>query len=158
MQLYKITEDYRALQDMDDCEAVTETLELIEGEFKDKAENCLSVIANWSSDVEQIDVEIKRLQAMKKSYVNKQESLKEYLRTNMEATGISKIECSLFKISLGKGNPVAVINNEDEIPDEYVTVKTVIAPDKREILKALKGGAEIPGASLEIGQSKLTIK
>lgn len=139
-------------------EALADTLNGIEGMFNDKAVSVVHVIHNGDSDVAEIDREIERLQARKKVIQNGQKSLKEYLRTNMEASGIKKIECPLFVITLAQGRDIAVIDNEDSIPDEYVRVKTTVAPDKAEILKALKEGEDVPGAHIEKSISSIRIK
>lgn len=139
-------------------EALRDTLDGIEGMFNEKAVRVVDVINNSDSDVAAIDAEIARLQARKKVIQNAQSSLKEYLRDNMEATGINKIECPFFVITLAKGRDIAVVDNEDALPDDYVRVMTTVAPDKVAILKALKEGEDIPGAHLEKSRSSVRIK
>ena len=163
-RLYEISEKYTelsALADSDDenmKEAVATTLECIEGDFNDKAQALVTVVHNMDSDVEAIDAEIKRLQARKTAIKNRQDSMRDYLRENMERTGIKKISCPLFTINCVAGREIAAINNEEEIPDEYMVVKTEIRPDKAAIAKALKDGVEIPGASLDRAKSSIRIK
>ncbi len=82
----------------------------------------------------------------------------EYLRNNMEASGISKIQCPLFSITLVAGRDSVAISDESAIPDDFLNVKTVISPDKTAIAKALKDGQEVAGASLQRGQSSIRIK
>lgn len=139
-------------------EALADTLEGLEGEIKIKAENIIHILLNSGTDVVALDGEIKRLQARKKSIENGKERLKEYLRFNMEATGITRIECPLFSISLGKGRAIVSIDDEGALPGEYVNTKTTTAPDKRRILAALKDGAVIEGASLTTSEPSLRIK
>ena len=76
---------------------------------------------------------------------------------NMEKSGIEKIECPLFKITRVKGKPVVVIDNEDNLPDEYVTTKVMVSPDKRKILADLKEGKNIEGASIGTGKESIKI-
>ena len=159
MKLYKMTEAFNQLSDSDlGAEYIKDTIESLEYDFQEKGVNIIKLTSGWESDVEAIDSEIKRLQARKKAIQNKSDSLREYLRQNMQAAGISKIECPLFNISLSKPTKVAVIDNDELIPDEYVTVKTVVSPDKRKILSALKDGVDIPGARLEDGNGRLTVR
>lgn len=139
-------------------EVLTDTLEGLEGEIKIKAENIVHVLLNSDTNVVALDAEINRLQARKKSIENGKERLMDYLRFNMEATGITKIECPLFSISLGKGRDKVSIDNEEVLPDKYVRTKTITAPDKVEILAALKKGVDIEGASLITSQKPLRIK
>jgi uncharacterized protein YlzI (FlbEa/FlbD family) len=157
-----ISEQYRGLLDLaktDDLpiEAIKDTLDGIEGEFNDKALKIVDVISSVEGDIAQIDAEIDRLTARKKTIVNRNQSIRDYLQNNMEACGITKIECPLFTITLAAGRDIVVIDNEDELPDEYIAVKTSTAPDKKELLKALKIGA-VAGAHIEKSKSSLRIK
>lgn len=163
-KLYEISEQYQELQALADSddenmqEAVATTLECIEGDFNDKAQALVTVVHNMDSDVEALDAEVKRLQARKKAIQNRQDSMREYLRDNMERTGIKKISCPLFTINCVAGREIAIINDESKIPDEYMTVKTEIRLDKAAITKALKDGAEINGVSLGRAKSSIRIK
>jgi len=139
-------------------EALQDTLDAMEGMFNEKALRVVHVITNSGSDVDAIDAEIKRLQDRKKTITNAQVRLKEYLHFNMEATGTTKISGPLFTITLAKGREVAIVDDQDELPEDYTNTKTVVTPDKRLILKALKDGAEVPGAHIERGQSSVRIK
>lgn len=137
---------------------LTECLDSIEDSFDEKANNIVKLVSSLSVDVDGIDKELKRLQAMKKSITNNQERLKEYLRYNMEVTGISKIKHSLFSITLGKPTVTAEIVDIDFLPDSFVSTDIVMKADKKAILKALKDGEDIPGAVLSTGKSRLLIK
>lgn len=162
--LYELSGKYLELQklsdtdDVDMAQAIADTMEGIGGEIEAKAEAIVTVALNMGADVDAIDTEIARLQARKKAITNRQNSLKEYLRENMEATGITKISCPLFTITCAQGREVAHIDDEKQIPDEYMRVKTDIAPDKNAIAAALKEGKEVPGAHLERSKSSIRIK
>ena len=139
-------------------EQLTDCLDSIEDSFDDKANNIVKLVSSLSVDVDGIDKELKRLQAMKKTITNNQDRLKEYLRYNMEVTGISKIKHSLFSITLGKPTVTAEIIDIDFLPDSFVSTDVVIKADKKAILKALKDGEDVPGAVLSTGKSRLLIK
>ena len=68
-KLYEISAQYKELQDMEPSEdasmveAVATTLECIQGDFNDKAQALVTVVHNMGSDVDSLDVEIKRLQS-----------------------------------------------------------------------------------------------
>jgi hypothetical protein len=138
------------------ADALANTIEGLEGMFNDKAVRIVHVIANQDSDIEAIDAEIKRLQERKRVRVNAQERLKDYLRFNMERTGITKIESDLFTITLVKPRQIVVIDDEQQIPEDYQRVTVV--PDKTLIGKALKDGYEVKGAHLGEGKSSVRIK
>lgn len=164
MKLYEISEQYRSIQDMADDEdesmilAIADTMEGIEAEFKDKAAVVVAVALNIESDLDAIDVQIKRLQDKKKSIINRSDRLRSYLRHNMEATGIDKISCPLFSITLSKPSKLVQIDSESDIPKAFVRTKITTAPDKIAIAKALKDGEPVLGASLVDGARRLTIK
>ena len=139
-------------------EALRDTLDGIEGMFNEKAVRIVHVIANSGTDVDAISAEIKRLSERKRSIELAQDRLREYLRFNMEATGISKISSPLFTITLAAGRDIVEIYDEAALPDEFVRVKTVVSPEKADILKALKSGIDVPGATITKSKSSVRIK
>ena len=146
--LYQITAQHKELlalaeTDEDMQKAIADTMESIEGEFNDKAFSLISVSKSMGAYIPSIDSEIKRLQDRKRSIENKQKSMAEYLRLNMHETGITKIECPLFTITLCKGRDVVEIIDADKIPAEYLNIKTTMTPMKKELGVALKAGEEI---------------
>lgn len=150
-----------ALADTDDEGlklAVADTMKGIAGQFEDKAKALVCVVQNMDADLDAIETEIERLKARKKAIQNRQDDLKDWLRMNMEATGIKKIACPLFTITCAEGRETVAVYDEAAIPDEYMRVKTDIAPDKVAIAARLKAGEEVPGAKLERGQSSIRIK
>lgn len=162
--LYEISKQYEELSkladagDEDLAVALRDTMEGIEGEFQEKGKALAMVTLNMDGDIEAIKSQIARLTERKKVMENRQSSLKEYLRSNMERTGITKIVHPLFTITLGKGKPIVVIDEESKIPDDFMRVTTNMAPDKTEIARAIKDGKEVPGAHSEIGKSSISIK
>ncbi|WP_332847584.1 siphovirus Gp157 family protein [Pseudomonas lactucae] len=162
--LYTIAEQFKELAalaetaDEDLAVALRDTMEGIEGEFQEKGKAIAMITLNIDGDLEAIQSQIDRLTERKRIITNRKEGLKEYLRTNMDAAGITKITHPLFTITCGKGKPIVVIDDEKAIPDDFVNVKVISAPDKAAIAKALKGGQEVPGAHSEIGKSSISIK
>lgn len=162
--LYQIGKEFQELSvlaetaDEDLAVAIHDTMGAIQAEFEDKGKAIAMITLNIDGDLEAIQSQIDRLTERKRIINNRRESLKEYLRQNMEASGISKISHPLFTITLGKGRPVVVIDNEKAIPDDYVNTKVTSAPDKAMIAKAIKEGVDVPGAHSEIGKSSISIK
>lgn len=154
--LSKITKDYKGLADEDlDPDQLTDILECIQGAFEDKAKNILSVIN--SMNTLEIDEEIKRLQARKKAIVNNKDRLKEYLRTNMEESGITKITHPLFTVTLGKPVQKVEIESIGMLPSKYVVTTESTKVDLNSIKADLKEGV-VNGAKLVDGKSRLLIK
>jgi hypothetical protein len=162
--LYEISKQYQELANLADAadedllEALKDTMEGIEGEFQEKGKALAMVTLNMDGDIDAIKKQIARLTDRKKAMENRQEALKEYLRTNMERCKITKITHPLFTITLGKGRPIVVIDEESKIPDEYINTTVTTAPMKAEIAKAIKEGKEVPGAHSETGKSSISIK
>lgn len=138
--------------------AIRDTLDSLQLQFNDKAVAIVKFAQALEGDTTAIDAEIKRLTERKQRITKRKESLREYLRLNMEASGHKKIECPLFTITLAKGRDQVMIADESQIPDDYVRVKTEIKPDKVAIGKALKAGETVPGAQLVTGPTSLRVK
>lgn len=161
MKLYQMTGAYLALQKLADDpdlpeQALTDTLEALEGDIQVKAENLLQVVRGMETDVDAVDAEIKRLQEIKKVRQNRIDSLRDYLKFNMQQAGIRSIKCPLFSITLAAGRDVVVVEDDTKLPQAYQRV--TVAPDKPKILAALKAGQDVPGAVLGKSQESLRIK
>jgi hypothetical protein len=162
-KLYELAGDYLALARMSGDpevpdQAIIDTMEGIEGAIEVKAENLLTVVKNIEADVVALKAEAARLLDRAKVKANTIEKLREYLRQNMEVTGIHQISCTLFLISLAKGVPMVILDDEMALPDDLVKVETTRKPIKADILRALKAGRDIPGAHLGKSRSSLRIK
>ena len=159
MKLYELTGALADLSSMDmDDEAVKNTLECVQGDFNDKAVAIIKLSENLNADTTAIDAEIERLKARKQVILNKQKGLRDYLLHNMEAAGITKIECPLFTASLRKGVESVEIENESLLPDEFVSAEVVTKPDKKAIKQAIQSGQLVPGASVKRGATTIVIK
>jgi len=160
MKLYEITKEFKEIEKLEDIpqEAIDDTLEAIKGEFQDKGLAVLAYILNEESTLEALESHKKRIDEKIKSIKNRTEKLKDYLRHNMEVCGIKKIECDLFKASLGKPSKIVELVDEDLIPKEYKKEKITISISKADIKKALDNGDDVPGVKLSEGKSRLTIK
>lgn len=161
MELYKLKDQLVKLNELVEsgdlpAQAIADTFEALEGEFNDKVIQCTHYLANTEAEIDSLDKEIKRLQAMKKTRQNAIESFRDYMRINMENSGITKIESPLFKISLGKGQEVVEVDPAVKLPEQFTRVKTEV--DKTALKAALKNGEIVDGARLVEGKSRLTIK
>ncbi len=162
-KLFDISENYRALFDaFDDCDELTDdqiqayfdTLDGIEGEFADKAENTACFIKELDADVKALDELAEEFAARARAKKNLIKRLKEMLLNNMQVCGIKKIDRPRAVISL-RNNAESVT-----IEDERKLVKWLEknAPEmlnyedpeisRTRVKSALKDGIEIPGAQL----------
>jgi len=159
LKLYQLSEQYRELEsiaDTDDlpAEVIADTLEALQGDIELKATNVAMFIRNVESGAEAIEEAAKAMMARAARLRKRAEGVRSYLLFNMQATGITKIECPEFKIAV-RNNPEAVrIVEGAQIPDEFMVIPEPPPPrpDKTKIKAALKAGAHIDGCYLEAGQ------
>lgn len=143
-QLYALTGKLAELQAMADTddeslkEALQHAMDEIQGEFEVKADNIVLLRRNIESDVTAIDTEIERLKELKRIKSNFVAQITDYLRRNMEAGNLKTIRRPLFTITLALSPEKVIVDNEKAVPDEFVSVSTVIAPDKKTIAAKLK--------------------
>lgn len=162
--MYLLTEQMQGLQVLIDegeidAETLQDTLDGLTTDLQEKGQGVLHVLANLDGDIKAYDAELKRMTARKKTLSNHHNWLKEYLRTNMVDSGITKIECPLFTASLKKAAKMVEITSEKLLPTKYKTlVPASWTVNKAQILNDLKAGIEIPGAGLTDAKQGLTIK
>lgn len=143
-QLYKLTEqlaELAAMADNDDeglKEALQTTMDAIQGEFEIKADNIVMLRRNIEGDIGAIDAEVERLNELKRIKKNSVTQLNDYLRRNMEAADIKSIKRPLFTITLAAAPEKVIVDSEQDVPDDYVSVSTSVAPDKKAIAARLK--------------------
>ena len=131
--LYELTSDYTALLEMAedaDEQALKDTLEGIEGAIEDKADGYAKVLRELDKDSAGLDAEIKRLQAKKTAIANATVRIRTNLQDAMIATGKTKFKTSLFSFGIQKNPPFVVIDDDQEVPIDYLIVADP-KPDKK---------------------------
>ena len=127
-----------AMADMDDLpdEVIKDTMEALEGNFNDKALSVAGFFLNIDVDIQAMKEAEKRIADRRKVKENQVKWMKDYLLSNMVRTGITKIECPQFKISI-RNNPESVsVLDESLIPAEFMRSVTTTSPDKTAIKNA----------------------
>jgi hypothetical protein len=166
LSLYQLSSHYiQALDFLTDpelaipIEAVNDTLEGLTGELEDKAINVAKFIRNMETTANAIKKAEADMAKRRKSLETHAQWLESYLKSSMEATGITKIECPHFKLSIAKNPPALELFDANAVPDEYKHTETVTTEhiDKAAIKSALSSGYEIQGARLVNG-TRLVIK
>lgn len=153
MNLYELSQNYLAVQDMElDEETLRDTLDSIEEAWEDKAENIVKLIRTVEADEQALEAEEKRFNARKKTEANKKQFLKRYLEEMMQLTGKTKFKAGVFNISLQNNPPSVDIYDETLIPEQYL-IEQPAKIDKAGIKELLKQGQEVPGATLKTSQS-----
>ena len=164
LSLYDLSTNYlQALDFLTDpemdlpIEAVNDTLEALAGELEDKAINVAKFLCNMEAIAEAIKAAEEAMAKRRKALENRVKWMKDYLKSNMEHTGISKIECPYFKLSV-QNNPAAVnIIDEEAVPVQFKVQVITWKIDKPAIKVAIKKGEAVPGAILTNG-TRLVIK
>lgn len=122
-------------------------------EKKVKYENMIKIHANISSDISAMDVELERIQNLKKSKQKRLDSLKSYMQFSMENAKSVKEELSIGTISLVKCPPRLVITDEDAVQDAFKKERTVITIDKENLKDQIQKGLKCEYAHIEQGVS-----
>lgn len=148
MTLYEIENAIMELVDEETGEILDiEALEALEMERHKKIANVGCLIKNLEALVEAIDNEVDKLKTRQTAAKNTIERLKRFL---LGATGGVKFEDPRCKIAFTTRDKVEIdpALTVEDVPAEYVRVKTTKEFDKKIIKDALKAGATIKGISL----------
>ena len=166
--LYNISSQYlqlaETLADGDfDLATIDDTIEasgLID-EFTDKAQALEFVARGALAHNPAIDAEITRLLALKAKRESIAAGVRKYLLDNMQRTGISKLTCPLFSISIQNNPPATDVYDPLSLPPEFWRTPEpkppVATPDKNAIKAHLQAGLEVPGAKL-VQSVRLVVK
>jgi hypothetical protein len=154
-KLYDLSSQYNqifyTMNEESDYDQLEETLSSIEEEFEVKAENVAKLIKSFDGDIEGFKAEEKRLAARRKSLENYQDRMKQYLESNMRATGKEKIKGNVFSLAMQNNPPKVIIHDEEAISDKYKEYE--VKYDKKAMLEDLKAGVEVRGAHTEQSSS-----
>lgn len=171
--LYELTSDFQTLYDaLDDIDlsdddganlmtAYFDTLEGIEGEFEQKAENLALFVKQLLADAEAIKKEKMNLENRQSQKMKKAEQLKRYLRDCMDAIGTRKIDTPKVKVTVGNNGESVKITNLEQLKNcdkawkAYAYKETDV--DKTAVKALLQSGQIIPGAELQRTR-RITIK
>ena len=151
--LYELSENYLKVLEMaeDGEEDLLDTLESIEYEIEDKAENIAKIILNLTGSQATLKLEEERLYAKRKSMENKSKELKAYLEEQMVKTGKTKFKTELFSFGIQKSAPSLDVTSEENIPEEFYVIERKL--QRTELLKAVKDGLEIDGVGIKQSES-----
>jgi hypothetical protein len=160
LTLYKIADQYlvdlQKLQDMDiDEQTFVDTIEGLSGELELKATNVAMFVRNLEASAEAIKAAEKQMAERRKALEAKADRIRQYLLDNMTRTGITKIDCPYFVLSVRKNPPAVEVLNQDMIPTDFFDIPEPPPPilNKNRLKDALKAGEIIEGAKLTQGCS-----
>lgn len=160
LTLYTIADQYlidlERLESMDlDEQTFKDTLEGLSGDLEIKATNVAMFVRNLEASAEAIKNAEKQMADRRKAIEAKADKIREYLKENMLRTGISKIDCPYFQLSIRKNPPSVEVIDQALIPDKYFDIPEPPAPtlNKNRLKDDLKNGVIVEGAKLTSGQS-----
>lgn len=158
--LYKLNEAWQEVanmlyQDDVDEQMILDTLESIEGEIEDKADNYAYIITEILNDANACKVEKDRLEKRQKSLENKAKNLKKNLAEIMKNIGKTNFKTQLHTFRIQKNGGKRALTIDGDVPVEYT--KTIIENDTDKIRQALEDGKELKFAHLEPQSESLRI-
>lgn len=160
--LYELKENYKQIEEMlyeeeIDEKLILDTLESIEGEIEDKADNYAVIIKELLGDAEVCKQEKIRLETRQKSFENRAKLLKDRLEEIMRETGKTKFKTAKFSFGIQKNGgllPLWIDEDYSNIPQKYLKVE----PDNSKIRQALDNGENIIFARYEERAESLRIR
>ncbi|MBQ3413967.1 MAG: siphovirus Gp157 family protein [Clostridia bacterium] len=161
-RLYELKENYKQIAEMlyeeeIDEQMILDTLESIESEIEDKADNYAVIIKELLADAEICKQEKARLEARQKSFEGRAKFLKDKLEETMRETGKTKFKTAKFSFGIQKNGglaPLWIDEDYSNIPQKYLKVE----PDNTKIRQALDGGENIFFAHYEERGESLRIR
>lgn len=166
MKLYELSERYQKLQYLIEEgeiseEAISDTLEGLEGELKIKADGMACMVKNLEYEAEMIKNEAKNQLTRAEIKLRKAKKIKEYLKKELEVCDIAKIETPRNKIQIKK-NPKRLeilegFTNWAQEKADHLLKYSDPQPNKTAIKEAMQRGEIIPYAKIN-ADNRIEIK
>lgn len=154
MKLYEIDEALAECFDPETGEIVDlDSYENLQGERDKKIEGIACIIKNRQALIDALKAEKKRMDDRISTLETQNDNTKAFLDSVLQG---HRFETEKAVCSYRKSTRVD-ITDISKIPDEYLNVKTEIAPMKTAIKQALKEDKDVPGCAL-IETNNLSIK
>lgn len=154
MKLYEIDEALVECFDPETGEVTDlDAYENLQGERDKKIEGIACIIKNRQALIDALKAEKKRMDDRIATLENQNDNTKAFLDSVLQG---HRFETEKAVCSYRKSTRVD-ITDISKIPDEYLNVKTEIAPMKTAIKQALKDNKDVPGCAL-IETNNLSIK
>lgn len=157
MKLYEINEAIRAaVAETEETggemsEAQVKALEALEVAFEEKVDAVACVVCEIEAEQEAFEHEAQRLTAKARSKKGRAGWLKNYLLTTLKSRGMKRVDGKTMTVRIQKSAPSLFVVDETKIPTEY-WVQPPPELAKKDVLAAIKGGTDVPGAELMQGE------
>lgn len=133
-------------------QVLLDTLEGIEYEIEEKADNYARVRLTLLGDIETLKNEEKRLNERRRTLESNVKKLEKALFETMKLTNKELIKTPYFTFKIAKNPKALVIDNIDLVPNEYLIPQPPTV-DKKALKEALKDVEKCEFAHLEQGES-----
>lgn len=136
-----------------DAQTIADTLEGLSGDLEQKAINIAKMIRNLEAEEDAIRKAIDDMVKRANATESRAQGLREYLKIGLQQSGVRKISCPWFVISLRENIPHVIIDAPDMLADRFMIFPDPPAPrpDKRAIAAAFRSGETVSGARMERG-------
>lgn len=142
--LYELTEQYEGIRMMlydgeTDEQTILDTLESIDAEIEEKADNYAKIIQDMKSSIEILKAEEERLKARRKRLEAREDLLKTQLEENMRFIGKTSFKTALFSFNIQSngGLQPLEIGMISDIPMRFLVQQEPV-PDNKKIREYLK--------------------
>lgn len=159
MRLYELTEQWRCVAEIALAEAeagelsagLAEQLASIEGDIDTKLAACCRIVREMEAGKDAFAAEASRLRLKASRCEAHADSLKRYMKEQMEACCSTKREVdAIFTVAVQKSPPRLVINDIDIVPTTW-DVTPARAVDTGGIKTAIQAGGTVPGCEIVQG-------
>lgn len=153
--VYDLAAELRALVDSaeaDDGEVsgdVSARLDALGGELAERLDGIASAIADIEAHAERLEHEAKRLRDRAAARRKRAERLREYAQACLAAIGQRKLRTERWTLSISATPPRVVF--DAECPRHWCVEE--LRPERARIAEHLRGGATLPWAHLEVGET-----
>ena len=150
MKLYEIRREIEEALIQDDEHFDPSKLESLKVAFEEKLEGCAAVIKNLRAESDALCAEIKRLQARKAAVDNNARGLREYVRFQLEAVNLRKLNAGIHNFRIQRNSfPSIKILDQSLIDQAYLKVE--VSVDRKAIGENFKETGEvIPGTEITV--------
>lgn len=158
LKLYEISDNYTAIlnqlaEQVDTNgvipDAIGHALSQLDEAFESKAVNVAAYILTLEAEASAI-ANVKTSMERRMSSLSSQAlRLRDYLKAEMERTGILHLKHPLLNVMIRNNPSTVVVSDATRLPDGFTETITNIKILKTAIAQALKSGQEVPGAHLE---------
>ncbi len=149
MNLYELSQNYLAVQEMDlDEDTLRDTLDSIADAAVDKIEKLVRLMRNNEGDINSIKSEEERLKKKRQSLENYNKFFKQYIEDAMRLMDKTRLKAGFFNLVIQNNQPSVVVFDEALLPKQFL-MEQPPKIDRAGIKELLKAGEEVPGAELK---------